>query len=141
MTTKTTAEPDLALANAALLRALVEGDVDVLADAVAPGCRIVGPKGFLIDQQEWIDTHASGIYEQVLLDTVESDVQRYGDTAIRCDLQRSECLYQGEIIAGLFRVMSVWVRDRDAWRLAAIQYTATSEQALDGEDSRREGET
>ena len=104
--------------------ALADGDAARLEELVAPDCRIIGPKGFLIAKDEWIGVHASHVYEMVFLRTLEADLIDYGDTAIRCDVQQSECVYQGETISGLFRVLSVWVRPTGHWRLAAIQYTA-----------------
>ena len=63
------------------------------------------------------------------LETVESELTRYDETATRLDLQRSECLFNGEHISGLFRVLSVWRCERDGWQLRLIQYTAVSQEA------------
>jgi hypothetical protein len=107
-----------------LNHALVAGESATLSELVAPHCRIIGPKGFIVAKDEWIDVHSSGVYEQLLLRTVESELFDYGDTAIRSDIQQSECIYHGEYITGLFRVLSVWVRSEAGWQLAATQYTA-----------------
>lgn len=48
---------------------------------------------------------------------------------MRCDLQRSECLFHGETITGLFRVLNVWARTAEAWQLVGIQYTAVAPEA------------
>ena len=112
-----------------LLAALVEGDTVALNGLVADDCQIIGPKGFHIGKEEWVGTHSSQVYEQVLLEAIRSETRRYGDTAIRSDLQRSECRYRGELIAGLYRVLNVWVNSPAGWRLAAVQYTAVSDEA------------
>lgn len=112
-----------------LLTALIDGDTASLRDLVAPDCQIIGPKGYRIGRREWIETHSSQVYQQVRLDLVESEVQAHGDVAIRCDLQRSECRYQGETIKGVFRVLNVWIRNRDQWQLTAIQYTGVAPEA------------
>ncbi|WP_163510611.1 nuclear transport factor 2 family protein [Fodinicola acaciae] len=109
-----------------LNQALVDGDSAALRELVADDCRIIGPKGFMVATDEWIDVHASGVYEQVRLETVESEVIDHGDTAIRSDMQRSACVFQGERIGGLYRVLSVWLRTTSGWQLAATQYTAIS---------------
>src|SRR5689334_16623923 len=107
-----------------LNHALVTGDRVALAELVTGDCRIIGPKGYLVAKDEWIDVHSSGVYEQLLLRTVESELLPHGDTAIRSDVQQSECVYRGEYITGLFRVLNVWVHHSGHWQLAATQYTA-----------------
>jgi hypothetical protein len=119
-----TVEKTIAQCQERLNRALVDGDPEALEELVAPDCRIIGPKGFIIAKDEWVGVHASGVYEQVLLRTARSEVLQHGDAVIRCDVQQSECVYRGERISGLFRVQSVWVRAAGRWRLAATQYTA-----------------
>jgi hypothetical protein len=126
MTTPTATEDELRDAARQLNEALIAGDLDTLDQLVADRCRIVGPKGYHISKQEWIQTHASAVYEQVVLESVESDSVHYGDTAIRSDLQRSECRYRGELVTGLYRVMATWVRGPHGWQLAALQYTTVS---------------
>jgi hypothetical protein len=127
MTTITT-PAGLQTAYDALLVAL-GGDPLTLDALVADRCQIIGPKGFLLGKAEWIEAHRGDVYQQILLESVEHDVQMYGDTAVRWDLQRSECLFRGEPIAGLFRVLSAWRRGRGGWQLVAIQYTAVSPEA------------
>jgi hypothetical protein len=122
--TTTALEDTIDRAQQRLNEALVDGDAATLTELVSPDCRIIGPKGFIVAKDEWINVHASGVYTQVLLHTVESELLPHGDTVIRSDIQQSECLYQGEHITGLFRVLSVWVRTSGHWQLAATQYTA-----------------
>ena len=120
---------ELAQAHRQVLGALVEGDRSTLEHLVSDDCQIVGPKGFMIGKDEWIGTHSEGVYEQVLLEVEQSQVTTYDGLAVRCDLQRSECLFHGETIAGLFRVLNVWRRAGASWQLVAIQYTAVSPEA------------
>jgi len=110
------------------LLAALGGDPDTLHARVSESCQVIGPKGFRIGRAEWIATHNGDVYEQIGLESLESDVQVYGDTAVRADLQRSECRFQGEVISGLFRVLSAWVR-QGGWQLVAIQYTAVAPEA------------
>jgi ketosteroid isomerase-like protein len=104
--------------------ALLRGDAGVLDNMVADECRIIGPKGFYINRDEWIGTHKDSDYEQVRLESRDVELRTYGDTAIRWEVQDSRCVYKGETIDGLFRVTQVWIRQTDRWRLAALQYTS-----------------
>ena len=124
-----TVENEVASAYDRLLAALVDGDSSALRRHLAPECQIIGPKGYRIGTEEWVSTHSDEVYQQVLLEVADSHVQHYGDIAVRCDLQRSECLFRGETITGLFRVLSVWARRAGAWQLTAIQYTAVTPEA------------
>lgn len=127
-----TIEQELDRAHEEVLDALRSGDRAALDRLITPDCQVVGPKGFCIGKEEWIAAHTEDVYVQVLLEVEESQVREYGDTAVRCDLQRSECLFQGSTIKGLFRVLNVWVRQQGQWRLAAIQYTAVAPEADPG---------
>jgi hypothetical protein len=112
-----------------LNRALLASDGKTLNELVAPKARIVGPKGFLTNREEWIGVHAESVYEQVNLETRETETTDYDTAAIRVDVVDSECRYRGETILGLFRVMQVWVIDGERWQRAAIQYTALAQAA------------
>ena len=106
--------------------ALLRGDATALDEMLDDECRIIGPKGFYIDKQEWIRTHKDNEYTQVRLESREVEVRSYGDTAIRWEVQDSRCVFKGETIDGLFRVTEVWVRRDGPWRLASLQYTSMS---------------
>ncbi len=120
---------EVAHAHRELIDALVAGDTHALAVRVADTCQIIGPKGFQISKDEWVSTHSSQVYQQVALDQLHSEVHRYVTTVVRCDLQHSECIFQGEVITGLYRVLSVWVQAARGWQLVAIQYTSVSPDA------------
>jgi hypothetical protein len=77
----------------------------------------------MIDTDDWIGVHTSGVYEQISLEPLQSEVVAHREAAVRCEVQRSECRFHGETIKGLFRVMSVWLARDGDWRLAGVQYT------------------
>ena len=104
--------------------ALLRGDASVLSSMVAEDCRIIGPKGYYIDRDEWIGTHQDSRYVQVRLESREVEQRRYGDAVIRWEVQDSSCIFRGEKIDGRFRVTQVWIRQADEWRLASVQYTS-----------------
>jgi Domain of unknown function (DUF4440) len=91
---------------------------------VAPDARIIGPRGFIIDRDEWIGVHRASAYQQVQLQPAEADLRTYDRVGIRFDIVDSECVYKGETHAGRFRVTRVWVTDHGGWELAAVQYTS-----------------
>ena len=84
-------------------RALLDHDWTTLESLVAPGARIVGPRGFLISRDRWIGVHQESAYEQERIEVVESVVDTYDNCAVRIDLVESRCRYEGKTIAGRFR--------------------------------------
>jgi uncharacterized protein (TIGR02246 family) len=104
--------------------ALLKSDWQTLNDLVAPDARIVGPKGFIIGRDTWIGVHEESQYQQVRLETSETEVNTYDNAGVRFDVVDSECTYRGETITGRFRVSHTWVTDDGKWQLAAVQYTS-----------------
>ena len=106
-------------------QALLDHDWSTLERLVAPGARIVGPRGFLISRDRWIGVHQESTYEQERIEVVESVVDTYDNCAVRIDLVESRCRYEGETIDGRFRVCQMWVTVEGTPQLAAVQYTSS----------------
>ena len=106
-------------------QALLDHDWPTLERLIAPGVRIVGPRGFLISRDRWIGVHQESAYEQERIEIVESVVDTYDKSAVRIDLVESRCRYEGETIAGRFRVGQTWVTIEGVPQLASIQYTSS----------------
>jgi hypothetical protein len=104
--------------------ALLDSDWATLEQLVAPGVRVVGPRGFMITRDRWIGVHQEAAYQQDALQVVESDVDSYGCAGVRVDVVESRCRYQGEVIAGRFRVTQAWVTPDGRPQLVAVQYTS-----------------
>lgn len=107
-------------------RALLCSDWATLDRLVAADARIVGPRGFMISRDEWIDAHRTGDYEQGRLETGDTEVFGYDNTGVRIDLVESECRYKGETITGRFRVMQTWATRDGDWQLVGLQYTTVA---------------
>ena len=74
--------------------ALLRSDGRTLDDLVSPTAAIIGPRGFMISRDDWIDVHQSADYRQVRLETLWSSVHAYDSAVIHCDIMDSECVYQ-----------------------------------------------
>jgi hypothetical protein len=104
--------------------ALLASDWQTLTTLVAPHAHIIGPRGYSISRDEWIDVHQSGDYQQGKLDVSQTEISVYDRAGIRVDVVDSACTYKGEQITGRFRVLQAWATHNDHWQLAAVQYTA-----------------
>lgn len=125
-TTVPTMQP--AAAYQELTEALLAADEPALQRLVADDCRIIGPKGFHLSKQEWIQAHVSDVYEMKTLENQVGNVATYGEVAVLVVRQESLCIFHGERIDGTFQTLSVWHRAGEPvpWQLVALQYTAIS---------------
>ena len=66
------------------------GDAEALAACLTDDFLAVGPLGFILTKQDWLDRHAASdlIYDVFELDEVSS--RRYGDTVVVTALQRKQ---------------------------------------------------
>jgi ketosteroid isomerase-like protein len=103
----------------------VAGDVDTL-DALATGdFRLVGPFGFVLDKQQWLDRYRSGDFATQSLEWHDVDVREYGDTAVAIGTQTQKAAYKGSPSNGDFRITHVFVRTDHDWSIASIQLSPT----------------
>lgn len=103
----------------------LSGDTELLAEILADDFVGVGPRGFMLNREQWLSRHETGslTYESFGLDEVQ--VRLYGDTAITVCRQDARAVYEGEEgrfeLDDPFRATLVFVRQGGSWRLASIQ--------------------
>src|SRR5438309_12109413 len=95
-------------------------DVDVLEAIATDDFRVVGPFGFVLDKEQWLDRYRSGDFSTAALDWCDVDVREYGDSAVAIGTQSQEAAYKGSPSNGEFRITHVFVCDGDAWRIASM---------------------
>ena len=98
----------------------VAGDTDVLAGLVVDGFRLVGPLGFVLDREQWLDRYRSGALATRRLDWRDVEVRVHGDTAVAIGVHDQEATHQGNQVDGTFRATHVLVRSEDGWRIAGM---------------------
>src|SRR5437868_1194811 len=99
----------------------LNADRGVLRELIADGFVSIGPKGFLLDKQAWIDRH--DLFHYDALGTSDVDVRVFGDTAIVRDIQRNKATYKDQKVELSVRVSQTWVKQDGAWKLAGIQFS------------------
>lgn len=98
------------------------GDTAALDRILADEFVGIGPRGFMLTKQEWLQRHQAGalVYDALSLDDVQ--VRAYGgDTAVMVARETQAARYQGQPMPGEFRTTLVWVRQDGSWRLAGTQ--------------------
>ncbi len=96
------------------------GDVATLDAISTDDFTLVGPLGFVLNKQQWLDRYRPGalITRSLVWDGVE--VRAYGDTVVAIGCHTQEATYQGHPSDGRFRATHIAVRRHDQWLLAGL---------------------
>ena len=104
----------------------VAADTTTLESIVTDDFRLVGPFGFVLDRQQWLDRYDSGDFATTALTWHDVEIREYGDTAVSIGTQTQEAAYKGTPSNGDFRISHVFVRRDGEWLIAGIQLSLTS---------------
>ena len=77
----------------------------------------VGPLGFVLDRQQWLDRFGNGL-ENRWFAVQDPQVRDYGTAAVVVGVLAQETSWQGTDNSGRFRLTLVAVRPADRWLLA-----------------------
>src|SRR5262249_22722187 len=97
------------------------GDVSTLDAMAVSDFTLVGPLGFVLNKEQWLDRYRAGsalVTKSLVWDQVQ--VRDYGDTAVAVGVHTQEATYQGTLADGRFRATHIAVRRDDGWALAGI---------------------
>src|SRR5262245_35688282 len=97
------------------------GDTAFLQYTLADDFLGIGPRGFLLTKEQWLDRHRSGDLKHESLAWDEVGARLYGEAAVITGRERLKGTYQGQDIEGQFRVSQVFVKQNGRWLLASIQ--------------------
>lgn len=103
----------------------VTGDVETLDAIATDDFRLVGPFGFVLDKQQWLDRYRSGDLATSALTWRDVDMRQYGDSVVTVGTQSQQGAYNGFPSDGVFRVTHVFVRDAGQWRIAGMHLSST----------------
>ncbi len=96
-------------------------DVDALDVLLSDDFTAIGPRGFVLNRQQWLDRYRSGSIKNETFTWQETVVRAYGDTVIATGTQTQQSTYQGQDASGRFRTTLVYVHGKNGWRIALIQ--------------------
>ena len=95
-------------------------DVDALDALSTDDFTLVGPVGFVLDKQQWLDRYRSGAFRTDSLSWDEVSVRDYGTAAVAIGKQTQRAEFQGQRADGEFRTTHVFVKSGDRWLLAGL---------------------
>jgi ketosteroid isomerase-like protein len=110
-----------------LTQAEQDGDVAALDTVTTDDFTLVGPLGFLLDKDQWLDRYRSGALTTDLLTWEPDSVRRHGDTAIAIGAQDQRARYQGHPVDARLRATHVLLRRDARWRLACTHLSPIGE--------------
>ncbi|MEU0571894.1 nuclear transport factor 2 family protein [Nonomuraea sp. NPDC005983] len=99
------------------------GSTEGLDAIAADDFTFVGPLGFILDKQQWVQRYQAGALVTHELSWEEGGVREYGDVAVVVGVVTQRASYRGTSTDGRFRVTQISVRDGDRRRLAGLHYS------------------
>ena len=103
-----------------LTRAEINGDIATLDALATEDFTLVGPVGFVLDKQQWLQRYRGGGLHTKALVFEDAVTRVYGDAAIRVGRHVQQAEFQGRPVDGEFRATHIAVRESDRWRLAGV---------------------
>ena len=81
---------------------------------------LVGPLGFILDKEQWLERYRSGDLVTDSLSLEDPAIRVYGDAAVTLARHIQRASYKGRLADGQFRTTHIAVRDDSGWLLAGI---------------------
>ncbi len=83
----------------------------------------IGPRGFMLAKDEWLERFTSGRLKYEYLEWDEVKVRVYGDAAVVTGRVKQEVSYQGQGMESDLRTTLVFVKQQGNWLLASLQFS------------------
>ena len=97
------------------------GDVAALEALTTADFTLVGPRGFVLDKEQWLDRYRTGALVTRALTWDEVQVRDYGSAAVAIGRHTQEAAYQGHPSDGSFRATHIYILQGGHWLLAGLQ--------------------
>jgi ketosteroid isomerase-like protein len=100
----------------------LRGDTAFIEKTLADDFIGIGPLGFLLNKQQWLERHRSGDmkYETLALD--EAQVRLYSGVAILIGRTVQNSNFRGHGVQAQLRTTLVFVQQQETWQLASLHY-------------------
>jgi hypothetical protein len=101
-------------------------DPDALSELLTDDFKLVGPLGFIVPKQKWLEQFAAGTLqiESVEWDEVDIRTYAYAGFAIAIGKLTQAATYAQDRADGQFRVTAIAIGHGVTWHLAGVHYSA-----------------
>lgn len=96
----------------------LRGDTDFLSRTLTDDFIGVGPFGFMLTKDQWVNRYASGDLHYDAFSLDETQIREYGDVAVVVGRQSQAGNHQGRPLPPGGRATLIWVREGGEWKLA-----------------------
>ncbi|MGZ4821961.1 MAG: nuclear transport factor 2 family protein [Terriglobales bacterium] len=116
-------EKQIAALSDQLTQAFAKADTGFMEKYFADDFTAIHSDGNLSTKAQEIDNVKSGALKWDSVDTHESKIHAYGDTAVRIALASSKGTVGGKPYSGDYRTTQFWVKHKGNWKIVAFQST------------------
>jgi ketosteroid isomerase-like protein len=120
----------------------MKADVDALDALSTDDFTLVGPVGFVLNKQQWLDRYRESDLVTRSLSLEDPVTRVYPKAAVTIGRHVQEAEYHGRPVNGEFRATQIAVHDGSGWRLAGLHLSPIggpppfAGRAADGEGAR-----
>lgn len=103
-------------------------DAAALAPLLAGDFQLVGPLGFTVTKEQFLDSRRSGDLRHRALTLEDLGVRTYGEAAVAVGVLTQESSYRDHDASGRFRLTLIAARQGETWVIAGLHLSATAAQ-------------
>lgn len=113
-----------------LRQAMLNGDVQALDELIADDLVFTMHTGLVINKQDDLDAHRTGIQKFTNIDLDEQQIRHYGDCAVVIVKAGLTGKFNGKPYSATYRFTRVWVKRQNRWQIAAGHVSQVSDAPL-----------
>ncbi len=113
-----------------LRQAMLIGDVQSLDELIAEDLVFTMHTGLVIDKQDDLDAHRTGIQKFTKIDLDDQQVRHYGDCAVVTVKVELAGNFNGQDYSETYRFTRVWIKRQNRWQIAAGHVSQVSDSPL-----------
>lgn len=101
-----------------------QADVAALDELSVDDLTLVGPAGFVLTKEQWLDRYRTGALVTRSLAWDDIKVRDYHDVAVAIGVHTQQAAYQGHPADGRFRATHIYLNRNGRWLLAGLHLSA-----------------
>jgi hypothetical protein len=98
----------------------LRADTDALSSLLDRRFMAVGPLGFILTYDQWLERHQTGALRYQSFVWQDIQLRDFADTVIAIGMLDQQATYEGHDAGGRFRATQNLVRGADGWRIAGL---------------------